>query len=158
MLQGAPSRADAAAEDLLDGERLVPRPVAVPVEPPGALRSPILEHRPIRPLPPDAMGPTVVLPPIGALVGPSRIALLVAAPLWLAISLQAALIVAVVAFAYRFMHGLGDRAGFSIGEGFLPYRARLDWPQGVQEDDDVRWNWSPARTDGAGGLPVAPPV
>jgi hypothetical protein len=150
MSRDAPRRAEAAAEELLDGaERLVPRPVAVPVEPAGALRSPILEHRPIRPLPPDALGLTVVLPPMGALVGPSRIALLVAAPVWLAISLQAALLVAVVAFAYRFMHGLGDRAGFSIGEGFLPYRAKLDWPQGVQEDDDVRWNWSPARTGDA---------
>lgn len=149
MSRDAPRRAEAAAEELLDAERVVPRIVAFPVEPAGALRSPILEHRPIRPLPRDAMGLTVALPPIGALVGPSRIALLVAAPVWLAISLQAALLVAVVAFAYRFMHGLGDRAGFSIGEGFLPYRARLDWPQGVQEDDDVRWNWSPARTGDA---------
>ena len=97
----------------------------------------------------DGAGLSVPLPPIGAFVGPSRIALLLAAPVWLVIGLQAALAVAVLAFAYRFMHDLGDRAGFSIGEGFLPYRARLAWPQGVQEDDDVRWNWSAARAGGA---------
>jgi hypothetical protein len=33
------------------------------------------------------------------------------------------------------------RISFSFGQGFLGYRADLGWPQGVQEDDDFRWNW-----------------
>jgi hypothetical protein len=149
MSRNATVRADTATEEFLDGgPSLTPRPVAVPVEAPTALQSPIMEHRPVRALPPDAMGLTVPLPPIGAFVGPSRIALLVAAPVWLVAGLEVALMAAILALAYRFIHELGDRAGSSFGAGFLPYRARLEWPQGVQEDYDVRWNWSPARTDG----------
>ena len=33
------------------------------------------------------------------------------------------------------------RIPFSFGQGFIGYRADLGWPQGVQEDDDFRWNW-----------------
>ena len=32
---------------------------------------------------------------------------------------------------------------FSFGEGFVGYRPDPAWPQGVQEDDDVRWDWRP---------------
>jgi hypothetical protein len=39
------------------------------------------------------------------------------------------------------------RIPFSFGQGFLGYRSDLGWPQGVQEDDDFRWNWKP-RTNG----------
>lgn len=152
MSQGAPGRATAATEELLDDpERLTPRPVARPVEPAGALRSPLMEHRPIRPLPPDTVGLTVPLPPIGAFVGPSRAALFAAAPVWLLIGLQAALVVAAIALAYRLVGHLTGHESFSIGEGFLPYRAKLDWPQGVQEDDDVRWNWNAPGSRGALG-------
>lgn len=31
---------------------------------------------------------------------------------------------------------------------FRPYRGD-PWPRGVQEDDDVRFNWTPARRDDA---------
>lgn len=34
---------------------------------------------------------------------------------------------------------------FSFGEGFVGYRADLGWPQGIQEEDDVRWSPRPAR-------------
>ena len=30
---------------------------------------------------------------------------------------------------------------FSFGEGFVGYRSDVGWPRGVQEDDDVHWNW-----------------
>jgi hypothetical protein len=30
---------------------------------------------------------------------------------------------------------------FSFGAGFVGYRGDLGWPHGVQEDDDVHWNW-----------------
>jgi hypothetical protein len=41
---------------------------------------------------------------------------------------------------------LGRRITFSFGAGFVGYRAEMDWPQGVQEDDDVRWRWRPAES------------
>ena len=44
------------------------------------------------------------------------------------------------------------RVPFSFGEGFIGYRSDLGWPQGVQEDDDVHWNWArraPDARDGA---------
>jgi hypothetical protein len=44
------------------------------------------------------------------------------------------------------MH-IDRRIPFSFGQGFLGYRPDLGWPQGVQEDDDFRWNWKP-RTNG----------
>src|SRR5690348_14336877 len=34
---------------------------------------------------------------------------------------------------------------FSFGEGFVGYRGDQGWPQGVQEDDDVKWSWSAPR-------------
>jgi hypothetical protein len=37
---------------------------------------------------------------------------------------------------------------------FRPYRGD-PWPRGVQEDDDVRFNWTPARRDdGPGSVAV----
>lgn len=30
---------------------------------------------------------------------------------------------------------------FSFGDGFVGYRPDPRWPQGVQEDDDVHWDW-----------------
>ncbi len=38
---------------------------------------------------------------------------------------------------------------FSFGEGFVGYRSDPAWPQGVQEDDDVHWDWQahPAEPD-----------
>ena len=42
---------------------------------------------------------------------------------------------------------------FSFGEGFLGYRPDPGRPQGVQEDDDFRWDWRPregAADDDAG--------
>ena len=37
-----------------------------------------------------------------------------------------------------------------FASGFLPYRAKLDWPRGVQEEEPVPWTWS------AGGRPEVP--
>jgi hypothetical protein len=36
-------------------------------------------------------------------------------------------------------------SSFSFGQGFVGYRPDPAWPQGVQEDDDVHWNWRPGR-------------
>ena len=40
------------------------------------------------------------------------------------------------------------RVPFSFGEGFLGYRGDPEWPRGVQEDDDVHWNWQATATPG----------
>lgn len=54
--------------------------------------------------------------------------------------------IAVVAGAIGFLavgyRRIDRRITFSFGEGFLGYRSDLGWPHGVQEDDDVHWNWS----------------
>jgi hypothetical protein len=42
-------------------------------------------------------------------------------------------------------------SSFSFGQGFVGYRPDPAWPQGVQEDDDVHWNWRPHRTTGGPG-------
>ncbi len=36
---------------------------------------------------------------------------------------------------------------FSFGEGFVGYRPDPVWPQGVQEDDDVHWDWHTPRPE-----------
>ena len=43
--------------------------------------------------------------------------------------------------------------GGSFGAGFLGPRADPGWPRGVQEDDDVRWAWTPTATAGPDGAP-----
>jgi hypothetical protein len=50
----------------------------------------------------------------------------------------AALVVAAASVRFVDRH-----VGFSFGEGFVGYRGDPAWPQGVQEDDDVRWDWRP---------------
>jgi hypothetical protein len=55
----------------------------------------------------------------------------------LRMGLEGALVVALGA-SIRYV----DRhVAFSFGEGFVGYRGDPAWPQGVQEDDDVRWDW-----------------
>lgn len=110
-----------------------------------------MEHRPVEPLPPAVEPPGLELPPLQAFIGPARFALIVAAPVLLFVGLQVALIVAVAAPFVRALRDRADRTTISRGEGFLPYRAETGWPHGVQEDDDVRWNWSAA----AGGRGAA---
>jgi hypothetical protein len=120
------------------------------VAPLAHLRSPILEHRPVEALPPTIERPVVELPPLQAFIGPARFALIVAAPVLLFVGVQVALIVAVAAPFVRALRDRADRTTISLGEGFLPYRPETAWPHAVQEDNDVRWNWS-----AAGGGPGA---
>ena len=128
-----------------------PRVITVAVAPVSRIRSPIMEHRSFEPLPPADDRPAVMLPPLRAFIGPSAFALLVAVPLLLLVTWQVALVGAAVAAAARELRGRANRMTFSFGEGFLPYRAQTGWPQGVREDDDVRWNWSPLSQGGARG-------
>lgn len=47
----------------------------------------------------------------------------------------------------------------TFGAGFVPYRS-AGWPQGVQEEDPVRWSWSaprgPDATDGGSSAALEP--
>jgi hypothetical protein len=150
MVEDARSRSDHLGDELLEGtDGVGPRVTPVSVAPVSRMRSPIMEHRLIVPLPPRDDRPTVLLPPLRAFIGPSAFALLAAAPALLVAGLQVALIFAVVAPALRELHRRASRATFSFGEGFIPYPAQLSWPKGVQEDDEVRWNWSPLGNGGA---------
>ena len=56
---------------------------------------------------------------------------------------RTALIFAGVALALNGLSIIADRVTFTFAEGFLPFRLKDGWPHGVQEDDDVRWDWSP---------------
>jgi hypothetical protein len=46
------------------------------------------------------------------------------------------------------LRSIDRRISFSYGEGFIGYRPDPAWPRGVQEDDDVRWDWRPHRASG----------
>jgi hypothetical protein len=129
------------------GPRVVPEAVA----PAPRLRSPIFEHRAIELLTLDDDRPSLVLPPLRAFIAPSGLALLIAAPILLVAGWQWALVAGLGAAACRELNRRVGRARFSLGDGFLPYRPDTGWPQGVQEDNDVHWNWSPIRTGGAEG-------
>jgi hypothetical protein len=152
MINDPQHRPDAPGGELLEGaDRTGPSVVPVSVAPASRLRSPIMEHRPIEPLPADHDRPTMLLPPLRAFIGPSGLTLLIAAPMLLVAGLQVALISALGAVVLHELHRRASRVTFSFGEGFLPYRTQTGWPQGVQEDDDVRWNWSSGSGRGASG-------
>jgi hypothetical protein len=144
MIEDAPPGSNAADHVLIEGVRGVgPRVIPEAVAPASRLRSPIFEHRPIEPLTPDDDCPSLVLPPLRAFIAPSGLALLIAAPILLLAGWQWALVAGLGATVCRELDRRVGRAGFSLGDGFLPYRPETGWPQGVQEDNDVHWNWSP---------------
>jgi hypothetical protein len=60
---------------------------------------------------------------------------------FVASDIRVAIVVGSLAFATVGIRRIDRRLSFSFGEGFIGYRADLGWPRGVQEDDDVRWNW-----------------
>jgi hypothetical protein len=51
--------------------------------------------------------------------------------------------IGLVAWVIGQLGALCRRLPFTFGEGFVGYRPDPVWPQGVQEDDDFRWNWRP---------------
>jgi len=144
MIEDPWRRANAADHDLIEGANGVGlRAILEAVAPASRLRSPIMEHRRVElPLREDDRA-SVQLPPFRTLMGPTGLALLVAAPILLLAGWQLAVMAGLGAAGYRELDRRIGRAGFSLGDGFLPYRPQTDWPQGVQEDNDVRWNWSP---------------
>jgi hypothetical protein len=61
---------------------------------------------------------------------------------------RAGLGAAIAAWLLLEIQGVVDMIPFSFGEGFVGYRGDQGWPQGVQEDDDVKWSWNASRTSG----------
>ena len=123
----------------------------------ATMSSPMFGHEPVAPVepvdPPEigvapAMPPdTPIRPPLplAARVELERelaIAVAVAvASSFVAADVRVAIVVGSLAFVAVGIRRIDRRISFSFGEGFIGYRADLGWPHGVQEDDDVRWNW-----------------
>lgn len=57
---------------------------------------------------------------------------------------RVAILVFALGFAVIGLRWTDRHLPFSFGQGFIGYRADLGWPRGVQEDDDVHWNWRTA--------------
>ena len=43
------------------------------------------------------------------------------------------------------IRSVSRHVSFSFADGFIGYRPDTTWPHGVQEDDDVRWDWKVPR-------------
>src|SRR5687767_3640855 len=105
-------------------------------------RSPIMEPRPFRPLPRDQDGREMTIPGAGDVIRPMGWALLLAIPVFVLVGWQVALFVALATAIIRAVDGRIARSSLSFADGFIGFRSESGWPKGVQEDDDVRWNWS----------------
>lgn len=114
--------------------------------PDGRIRSPMLEPRSDARAPRRDYPPAGDLPPLRAFLGPLVWVLVPGLPVFVRVGWQAAVVMALVALMVREAHVRANRSTISFGEGFLGYSAREDWPHGVQEDDDVHWNWSTVRS------------
>jgi hypothetical protein len=111
----------------------------------GRLRSPIMEHRVPEPLPPDPDRVMLALPAARDVLHPMAWATLIALPVLIIVGWQAAIAIGATGAFIRVVDGLVARSDVSFAGGFLGYRAELERPRGVQEDDELRWNWSRAQ-------------
>lgn len=112
--------------------------------PTGRIRSPIVERRSDARSPHRAR-PGVEMPPIRAFIGPLVWAVVPGLPVLIRVGWQAAIVMGVVAILVREARLRASRSTISFADGFLAYAGLDRWPHGVQEDDDVHWNWSPVR-------------
>jgi hypothetical protein len=85
------------------------------------------------------------LPPIRELIVPVAWLLVAGLPILVRVGWQAAVVAGVIALILREGRLRADRSTLSFGDGFLAYAGTNGWPHGVQEDDDVRWNWAAVR-------------
>jgi hypothetical protein len=115
------------------------------VRPDPRIRSPIMDprRRQALRLGPDHR-PAVLLPAARDALGPMVWATLIAVPVMVGVGWQAALLAAAVTACIRIVDGRMARSELTFASGLLGYRPPTEWPRGVQEDDDVRWNWSGA--------------
>ena len=115
----------------------------------GRIRSPLMEprtrasHLKGEPIPFE-------MPPIGDLIFPLVWFLVPAVPVLERVGWQAAVIAGAVALVVREARHLANRSTISFGDGFLAYAGTNGWPHGVQEDDDVHWDWSAMQAAGPG--------
>jgi hypothetical protein len=119
------------------------------VRPDPTIRSPIMDPRRRQILPPDPDRTTVMLPAGRDLLGPMTWAVCIALPVLVVIGWQAAVLAWVVTAIVRTVDGRLARSDLSFASGFIGYRGAPEWPRGVREDDDVRWNWSGAQHPGS---------
>jgi hypothetical protein len=108
-------------------------------------RSPIMEHRPFTPLPADVDRPGVALSAARDVIRPMGWALLAAIPVLFVVGWQVALLAGLAAAIVRSVDGLIARSSLTFADGFIGFRAEAGWPKGVQEEDEVRWNWTKAQ-------------
>ena len=79
------------------------------------------------------------------------IAAVAVAASFLAGDARAAIIVGSLGLAAGGIRLIDRHVTFSFGAGFIGYRSDLGWPHGVQEDDDVHWNWTRRASDARDG-------
>lgn len=132
-----------------------PDPVVVLFRPVAQMRSPIVARRSARPGPADAPKarpdlPSFLLPSARELVRPTIWAIVAAVPILVLFGWLPATVTGLLAAVTRAVHTRVGRATFSFGDGFVAFRGYDRWPQGVQEDDEVRWNWSPGHNAPSG--------
>jgi hypothetical protein len=112
-------------------------------QPPGSAAAPPSDYAPLADLPwaslrrlpihlTSTVGPLLVGAAIGLVTGNAGLGAVCALCAWVIGQIGA----------------FGRRVPFTFGEGFLGYRGDPAWPQGVQEDDDFRWNWRPRERSG----------
>jgi hypothetical protein len=107
-------------------------------------RSPIMERRPFVPLSPDPDQPGMTVPAARDVIRPIAWAMMLAVPFLVVLGWQAALVVGIASAFIRAVDGRVARSDVSFAGGFIGFRSDLGWPRGVQEEDEVRWNWSRA--------------
>jgi hypothetical protein len=54
---------------------------------------------------------------------------------------QVGLLAGAIVGVHAALRLIDQRIPFTFGDGFVGYRGDPRWPLGVQEDDDVHWNW-----------------
>ena len=145
--QELPRRSHVADHELVEDPSQASLDISpVLVRPVARLRSPIMEPRPLDPRLLGAGRPTLTIPPVRAFVRPAAWALLAAAPAFGLFGLPPAVAIGVAAAVIRTLDLQVARVGFSFADGFIGYRPQTGWPHGVQEDDEVHWNWSATGT------------
>lgn len=147
MNENLSRRSPVTDHELIEGPAAAARDVSpVLVRPVVRLRSPIMDPRPLTLRPADFERLGLTIPPVRAFVRPATWALLAAVPGFGLFGLQAAAAIGLVAVVIRALDLRVARLDFSFADGFIGYRPQMGWPHGVQEDDEVHWNWSPGGT------------
>ncbi len=145
MDQRSVPHAERLAHELIEASSTAGWSIALVLfRPVPRLRSPIMEPRPFTPVPDDRDRPGMNVPAARDVIRPMGWGLLVAIPVLLLVGWQIALFLGLASAIVRSVDGLIARSNLSFADGFIGFRTETAWPKGVQEDDEVRWNWSKA--------------